>query len=53
MEWWDQLEMRFQEVNNRDEGERETVADEYQHGKRVTVNPGIGGHTKRRKRRKK
>jgi hypothetical protein len=51
--WWDRLALRLQELSNRSEGKRQTAAEQYQRGKRATVNPGIGGHTKKRKRPKK
>jgi hypothetical protein len=48
--WWDGLEGRFQELQQRHRDKQATTADQYSYGNEGTVVPEIGGSAKKRRR---
>lgn len=52
VEWWNSLEARFQELEQRASDKKHTVSHQHEFGKDGTVVPDIAGSVKKRKRRK-
>jgi hypothetical protein len=51
VDWWNGLEQRWAELDQREADAHGTTEDRYAHGKEEVV-PGVSGHVKRRRRKK-
>jgi hypothetical protein len=47
--WWDELEEKFQQKEQRHIDQEATLAASYQYGKNATVLPNIAGHVRKRR----
>jgi hypothetical protein len=50
--WWNRLESRWQEIEQRNADRRETVTEQYPHGRGEIVVPEIAGHVQQRKKKR-
>jgi hypothetical protein len=52
IKWWNSLEDRWREIEQRESNRMASVSDSYKHGRDATAIPEIKGHEKQRRPRK-